>query len=168
MQIATITTRYDATEDRILLAVADADDNPASLWLTRRMAGRLVPALVEGVQKQIAAPQAAKAEHKVKALAAANVYAQLQARISKKPAPAVAPPYDAPQHLINEIGVRNERNGARVLEFRCVDRELATLMLSLTEQRQWLESLKSACGMAHWALDVWPEWMAPSASEGQI
>lgn len=165
MQIATITTRYDATEDRILLAVADADDNQASLWLTRRMTVRLVPALVEGVQKQITVPQAATSKVKVAALTAANVYAQLQARISKKPAPAVAPQHDGLQHLIHEIGVRDTGNGARVLEFRCLDREAATLMLSLTEQRQWLESLKSACAKAHWALDVWPAWMAPSASE---
>ncbi|ABM40811.1 conserved hypothetical protein [Acidovorax sp. JS42] len=167
MQIATITTRYDAIEDRILLAVADADDIQARLWLTRRMTQRLVAALVDGVQRQIAEPPAARAEVKVAALAAANVYAQLQARISKKPAPPVEPPSAAPQHLIQEIGVRNGRNGARILEFRCRDRGPATLMLSLTEQRQWLESLKSACGAAHWALDVWPGWMAPGAQDGE-
>lgn len=167
MQIATITTRYDATEDRILLAVADEDDSQATLWLTRRMTQRLVPALIEGVQKQIAAPQAARSEVHSAALAAANVYAQLQARISKKPASPVEPPRAAPQHLIHEIGVRGTGNGVRLLEFGCGDRDPATLALSLTEQRQWLESLKSACNMAHWALDVWPAWMAPPASERQ-
>ena len=51
MQIATITTRYDSTEDRILLAVADEDDSQASLWLTRRMTQRLVAALIDGVHE---------------------------------------------------------------------------------------------------------------------
>ena len=163
MEISTITTRYDATEDRILLAVADADDNQASLWLTRRLTERLIPALVENVQQQIALPSAAKTEGKGEVLAAANVYAQLQARISKKPAPAVVLQPAAPQHLINEIGVRSVGIGARLLEFRCVDQQVTTLTLSLTEQRQWLESLQKACTKANWALTVWPDWLSPSA-----
>lgn len=160
MRITTITTRYEPMQDRILLSVSDADGGARRLWLTRRLARQLVPVLVDGLEAQLCAPQDAPAQ----AIEAAHVYAQLQARLSRKPSPPVRPLAHAPEHLIDEIGVRRLKGMVRTVRFVCADLpEPAELSLSANELRQWLELLKRALKRANWGLDVFPAWMAGQA-----
>lgn len=161
MQISTITTKYDPDQDRIILAVADTAEVTLKLWLTRRLTQRLIPALLQGLQDQISAPPDAQPQ----ALEAANVYAQLQARITKKPAHAVQTQDATAQHLVTEIGIQVGKQGAKTLEFRCAELpEPAILSLNATELRQWLEVLKHANDKGQWQLDVFPDWLAAAAS----
>jgi hypothetical protein len=155
-----ITALYDAQQDRIVLAVADKQSNTRKLCMTRRLTQRLVPALLDGLQDQINAP----ADVQPEMLAAANVYAQLQARINKKPTKAVQTDIDTPQYLVQEMAVKVGKKGATNLEFRSAEMpDSATLTLRASELRQWLEALKRAAEQGDWKLDVFPQWLLARA-----
>ena len=154
MRISTITTDYDLREDRIRLAVAYADGNARALWLTRRLAERLVPALIQGLHAPHVDDAAQAAE-----VQAAQIYAQLEARVSRKPARAVQVDREALPALVQEINVKTAHNGTRVLTLTCPDTEPAQMALRPGELRQWLEVLHRAFDKGQWRQDIWPAWM---------
>jgi hypothetical protein len=153
-KILTITTEYDENEDRIRFTVANTDQQAFVMWLTRRLAERMVPALVAGIK-----PKELDEDTPPQAVQAAQVYAQLEARLARKPAQAVQAPSYAPQGLIREINVKTAVNGARVLTFRADDMVPAQLVMSSKEQRQWLEMLRLGFHKGQWRKDVWPNWI---------
>ncbi len=154
MRITTITTDYDEQEDRIRLAVAYAGGNARLLWLTRRLAERLVPALIQGLRVPHLDDDAQATE-----VQAAQVYAQLEARISRKPANPVVVADTAAPALVQKIQVKTAQNGARVLVLTCPDAEPAELVLRPGELRQWLEMLNLAFRKGQWREDIWPAWI---------
>jgi hypothetical protein len=153
-KILTITTEYDENEDRIRFTVANTDQQAFVMWLTRRLAERMVPALVAGIK-----PKELDEDTLPQAVQAAQVYAQLEARLARKPAQAVQAPSYAPHGLIREISVKTAVNGARVLTFRADDMVPAQLVMSSKEQRQWLEMLRLGFHKGQWRKDVWPNWI---------
>ena len=171
MRIKTVTTSYNQDEDRLCLAVVDEAGQQRVLWLTRRLAERLVPALTQGMsvaateveeppsaggqggEPEAAAPQEAKAQ-------AAQVYAQLEARLSHKEVPPVQPGPQTPQGLVHEITLK-AGDGLRGLQFHCRSMTPCELFLNPRELRQWLQLVRSCFHAAQWREDVWPSWMAP-------
>ena len=162
MQVITITSIYDAQEDRIALSVADAEKDTRKLWLSRNMLNRLVPALCDGLEKQIKKSEDASPD----TLSAAQHYAQLQARISQKPAQAVQTNEQTPQGLVTAIDIKDLPDGGKAIFFRCGQSvETATMQLNANSLRQWLDTLKNASTNADWGLDIWPEWMQRASNE---
>jgi hypothetical protein len=102
MQIKTITTEYVLDEDRIRLSVADANDNKRTLWLTRRLSERVIPACLSRLPNT---------EGSADEVSSAQVYAQLEARLYKKPAPTVLPDKDQAESLIKEVQMNRADNG---------------------------------------------------------
>lgn len=49
-QIQTFTARYDPAEDRLRLDAVDAKGHKQALWLTRRLADRVIPVLVSHLE----------------------------------------------------------------------------------------------------------------------
>jgi len=155
LKVTTITTLYAPVQDRIRLAVADAQGERRVYWLTRRMLLRLAPALLEGLDEQIDAP----AEVEPEQLEVANVYAQLQARLTQKPAKPVLADEATPEALLHEVSVTRMPRGGKLLTLRARDMDAAAMELHATAVRQWLEVLKRESDQAEWHLGVWPEWM---------
>ena len=122
MRVKSITTEYDQDEDRIFMAVADAQNNKCKLWLTRRLTERLVSALVQGLTIHTEDDQ----EVAPSAIEAAQVYAQLEARISQKPATPVEVEDTATQGLVHQIKVKTADNDVRVIEFHYKSADKAT------------------------------------------
>ncbi len=164
LHITSLTTDYDQSEDRIRLAVADAQNNARLLWLTRRLCERLGPALINSLPAKLAKPDAPPSEalparaRRTEAQAA-QVYAQLEARLSKKPGKPVALEASAAHSLVHEIKVKTAANGACVLLFQCRDAESAELRLRPAELRQWLEMLRRVFDKGQWRADIWPDWL---------
>lgn len=154
MRIRSITTDYDLREDRIRLAVAFADGSTHPMWLTRRLAERLVPALIKGLQAPHVNDDAQAAE-----VQAAQVYAQLEARVSRKPAAPVQVDDGTPPILVHEIKVRTTQNGTCLLTLICPEADPAQLVLKPGELRQWLELLYWAFDKGQWRKDIWPAWI---------
>lgn len=159
MQITTITTDYDPQEDRICLAIVDDQEQCVQLWLTQRLMRRLMPPLLQQTQAQIAELPATA--HDVRQ--AANVYAQLQARLSQRPAQRVALAPATEQRLIHEINLNLPRSGGVRLEFSTPGSPPATLTLHPNELRQWLEAVRRAAQRGDWPSDFWPTWMGQPA-----
>ena len=67
MRIKTITTEYVLDEDRIRLSVADTDGHKRTLWLTRRLSERIIPACLKRLPLDAGNPEE---------VPAAQVYAQ--------------------------------------------------------------------------------------------
>lgn len=158
LRIFTVTTDFDENEDRIRLAVADAGRSARVLWLTRRLAERLVPALIKGLKIQ-----SDDADTKPAEVQAAQVYAQLEARIAKKPGKPVVVAAQAEQGLVREIKVKTASNGVRVIEFHCKGQESAELLLKPSDVRLWLEVLHQAFVKGQWRHDIWPQWLQTQA-----
>jgi hypothetical protein len=154
MRIRSITTDYDLREDRIRLAVAYADGSKQPMWLTRRLAERLVPALIKGLQPPLVGDEGQAAE-----VQAAQVYAQLEARVSRKPARPVQVDDSAVPILVHEINVKMAKDGTRLLTLTCPEAEPAQLVLKPGELRQWLEVLYRAFDKGQWRKDIWPAWI---------
>ncbi len=162
MRIVTVTTEFDQVEDRLRLVASDKDSHVRILWLTRRLALRLIPALVQGLQIQgaEAVPPAA--------VQAAQVYAQLQARLNRKPALPVSAGDDTWVGLVNEITVKTAANGTRILTLKCDGSDCAELLMNQTDLRLWLQLLQHLFLLANWHDAIWPEWMpAPASAKGR-
>lgn len=162
MRITQITTQYDQQEDRMSLVVSSDEATTRRLWLTRRLIERLVPVLLDGLEIHLTpatsnAPEALPTQKQ-----AAQVYAQLEARISRKPAVAVQVQPDTVAALVREISIDPHKNGGRTIQFICINAEPATLVLTETELRQWLQGVERACHKAQWRADIWPAWIAGS------
>lgn len=162
-RITRITVRYIPEEDRILLAVAYGEERKGSLWLIRPLADRLVTALTRQLDQPDNPEESTSGGVKdVQVQHASQVYAQLQARLAKRPAQSVHPDAEAPQSLITELRLSRGKGGAwRVI---CISRdaEPALLVLATQELRQWLEALHRAYLQAHWPVAVWPDWFKPA------
>ena len=158
MRVKSITTEYDQDEDRIFLAVVDSKGTRCKLWLTRRLTERLVSALVQGLTIRTEEDQEVPAS----AIQAAQVYAQLEARISQKPAAPVLVEDSATQGLVHQIKVKTADNDVRVIEFhyKAADKSAPPVELVLTppELRQWLEVLRATTHKSQWREDIWPAW----------
>ena len=150
MQIKTITTEYVLDEDRIRLSVADPDFNKRTLWLTRRLSERIIPACLNKLPLDVGSPEE---------VPSAQVYAQLEARLYKKPAQMVQPDKDQPEFLITQVQMNRSENGIYTLSFNDAKGESAALVLSAQEMRQWLEVLKLAFVKGEWRMDIWPAWL---------
>jgi len=163
MQIATITTRYDIKEDRIALTVADERGQIRKWLLTRGLTRVLVPALLGQLQAQIQAQPGTPPEH----IEAANVYAQLQARVTLKPVRAVKVEPGTAKHLITRIQVDRGPKGSKMLTFFAQGgADTDTLTLGATEARQWVEMIKLAVDQAQWGLDAFPAWIGAGTGAG--
>jgi len=154
VRISTITTDYDLNEDRVRLAVADEQGAARVLWLTRRLCERLAPVLIKGLNGCRTDADVAPAE-----VQAAQVYAQLEARISKKPGKPVVVADPTKQGLVHEMTVKSASNGVRVVVFQCKGHEPAELVLRPADMRLWLEALRRAFVKGQWRHDIWPQWL---------
>ena len=154
MRINHITTEYDQAEDRVRLAIATTEQQTHVLWLTRRLTERLVPALVKDLKVELGDEDAKPSD-----VQAAQVYAQLEARISKKPAKSVTVDVEATHGLVHEMKIKSASNDMRVIEFHCKGMETAELVVKPAELRQWLEALRQAFVNGQWRNDVWPAWL---------
>ena len=172
MRITTLTTAYDLDEDRLRLAVADAAEQRRVLWLSRRLAERLMPVLMQGlsaapVDEGSASPPAPEADASVaepqgEAAAraqAAQAYAQLEARLAARQAAPVQAGPDVPQGLVHRIELKTADGGTRGLEFHGPGFVPCELWLTPRELRQWLGLLRAAFQAAEWRQDLWPAWL---------
>lgn len=158
-RIGRITIEYDREEDRLRLSVASPKGDQAVLWMTRRIAERLVPALLERVTAIPSEEVAQQAKGPQQASEAAQVYEQLQARLLQKPSEPVRPGEETAWLLIRKISLATTTNGALAITFTCDDGEQWIQVMSQTKLRQWLQMLHHLFARAQWRKDFWPEWL---------
>lgn len=155
-EIARMTVVYDQRQDRMALDAADSEERVRRLWFTRRLLDRLVNALVLKLATPSQEPGPSPAPTPERQ--AAQIYAQLQARVAKKPEEPVRPVDGMPISLVSEVDLGTLPNGSLVLTFKSDD-DPVRLTIPGGLLRQWLESLHRNYRKAEWPTAVFPAWV---------
>lgn len=155
-EIARMTVVYDQTQDRMALDAADSEERVRRLWFTRRLLDRLVNALVHQLAASPNEPGPTTAPSPERQ--AAQIYAQLQARVAKKPEEPVRPVDGMSISLVSEVDLGTLPNRNLVLTFKSAD-DPVRLAIPGGLLRQWLESLYRNYRKAAWPTGAFPAWV---------
>ncbi len=154
-ELQRITTQFVPAEDRIRLAGEGVGGNAQVLWLTRRLADRLMPVLLCWLEERMPAQDAWQA-------GLMQSFAQQQAA-SAALMPQVPVCGDAlsASWLVVEMDIVR---GVNQLELRCKGAmgEQASFVLESQSLRQWLSIIHEAYRQAEWPLAVWSQWLIVS------
>src|SRR5690606_13166413 len=112
------------------------------LWLTQRLARRLVKALADHLEKAEAIPLATVRD-------AVMMQEQAQAVSAIKRQPPVAPDADAPAHRVNNVTVKLGPEKV-ALQFESTLDVSPSIVLDRTLVRQWLSMLHRQFVVAEW------------------
>lgn len=163
-----ITMSYSRAEDRIHLALALEGDQYLRMWMTQRLARKLVVTLAGHLEKTeppreqgtplAPGPVATPVEQ---ARSLAREQAQAVARI--RPARPTIPPADVPIWLIKDVTLKLSTARVGVMFSSDLDIQPAAT-LDRTMVRQWLSVLHRQFVKGDWPLDVWPRWMREGPS----
>lgn len=153
-----ITTSYSDSEDRLQLAGEDAaGDTSLVLWLTQRLANRLVRTLTQWLEQEDGGRLSTLAPDLRQA------WAQEAATQMFQPAAPVRVAADAPGLLVTSVDLARDA-GRYILVFRIADdTDAPSLSFSSIELRQWLGIVRSLYQAAGWPQDPWPTWLAEQA-----
>lgn len=158
-ELQRLTTEYVETEDRFRLAGEIGAGAPVVFWLTQRLLQRLLPPLLQGLEKEGGAmprPEALHSFAQQKAQAAVTVQAPVRAAT------------ESSARLVTSIDVgRMELPGvgqAVRLTFKSEDGPAAGVTMNTTLLRQWLGILYVGYRKADWPLHCWPDWMSDAVA----
>lgn len=150
-----ITTEYVGVEDRIRLSGKDGADDaaPVVIWITQRLLQRLLPVLLEWLERREGASLRADV---------VRSFAQQAARAELVPQEPVRAAADSAAWLAREVDIGRDERSVR-LSWRGGEGQSAFFELSAKPLRQWLGILHDHCVKADWPLDAWPEWVCAAA-----
>lgn len=146
-----LSSEYVELEDRLRLRGEDAQGRVQAVWLSQRLARRLLPALCRWLEGE-APSDPAHAE-------LLQGFAQEAARAAYQPQPPVAPREARPSWLAVEIDLRAGPGGLHLtLRGQQAD-ERACLDFGAESLRQWLDILHGLWRQAGWPEADWPAWL---------
>ena len=156
-QIQTFTARYDPAEDRLRLDAIDVKARKQALLLTRRLADRVIPALVSHLEGKT--PEGIPAD-------LAQGMSQSRARQARQTAdtsPAVVAESGTPPWLCRTIHVQKAQQGLNVI---FTDDVSVSAVMPMVEAnlRAVLDIFLELYTKANWPTEPFPEWMKPEAT----
>lgn len=151
--IQKITPRYDQEQDRLSLNVQNAEGQVLLLWLTQRLANRLVQTLGGWLDEALDAGTAGQATSALHAFEQSVAQAHLKAHRPVEPEAAQA------AILLTSVDLARSPDGY-ALTFKWGGEDGARLFLSLLELRQLLGIISSLFAAADWPRHAWPPWFA--------
>jgi hypothetical protein len=168
LSISQITTTYDAKQDRLRLEVADDSGRHVVLWLTRRLADRVVTALINILESdgQLVKSRGAQ-PNRGKPDAVEQLMQQAAADLKFRPAAAQAPIAPSEEHLLTAISLRGQGKSL-ALDFRWGQRADedagASMMIGRVRLRQWLRIMHRVYVKSGWPVGHWPQWIRDDAA----
>lgn len=156
-QIQTFTARYDPAEDRVRLDAIDAKGHKQAVWLTRRLADRVIPVLVSHLEGKT--PEGIPAD----LAQGMNQSRARQARQTGDISPAVVAESETPTWLCRTIHVQKAQQGLNVM-FTDDARINAVTPMVEANLRAVLDILLELYTKAGWPTEPFPEWMKPEAT----
>jgi hypothetical protein len=142
-----ITTEYSELEDRLRLS-GETNDGKVVIWLTQRLAKRLLPLLLQWLERQHTVPR--------RSVSLFNFSQQILQAVGTTPLPSMS-------WLATSIDISTS-DKLVVLTFKNDAGQTARFSLTTAVLRQWLEILHETYLYAGWPMDVWPAWMVGGAS----
>lgn len=159
------TTEYIVSEDRIRLALEREHEGLLVLWLTRRLATRMVKHIVKVVDtlpqlqgQGAVTPPSDNAQRRNQLEALGKI--EQQAPVLAGPLPEGIESY-----LVVEISLRMTRAGAFLDFKKDKDQVVQTLPFPEEALRQWLGVLHLNFRKAQWQENVWPVWITAKGGE---
>lgn len=154
LELERITVIYSEDQDRIAINAAVRDGGTARLWLTQRLANRLIPVLINQIKPRHEDP----------------IYVDIMAGVAQQRAVARQEPQapvkvTEPDHewLISKIDLQMPTSGTVVI-FYDASGKSARVAFRTEVLRQWLSILQRAYTAAEWRGTDWPEWMTTPAA----
>lgn len=153
-QLQRVTSEYIETEDRIRLNGL-ANQAVTSIWLSRRLADRLVNPLVQWLEKQQPQPTAEEREN---FLNFAQHAAQEATRQEASP-PVTAEKQASENWLALTIQVQSDTQALTMIFCGIDDPQKIALKMQPDQLRQWLDILYRTYLRAEWPTELWPDWI---------
>lgn len=149
-----ITTQYIETEDRIRISGELAEGQQVVMWFSQRLLVRLLPALLQWVEKQVEVDVRPELYQSLAQAAA------VRAMEPQAPVEAVA----ASQSWLVQAVDFTPSGDALQLVFRstAAEQHSSALRLQARPLRQWLNVLVEQFQKAEWPLTAWPQWLLES------
>lgn len=144
-----VTTEFIEAEDRLRLSGEVESAPPVVMWLTQRLAARLLPPLLQWLDRTTGLPLRREIIHG---------FAQEAAVAAIQPQPPVQPPPAGEAWRVEAIDVTPTEDGIGLV-FRAPGGQAAGFGLTAQELRQWLAILHGTWLRAEWPQAVWPEWI---------
>ncbi len=166
--ITKITQQYDEFADRMALSTENAAGDVLVLWLTQRLANRLVVTLAHWLEEGLRGRVGSLA------LPHAQSWEQSTAEARLQPTEPVTASKGSVEALLHSVDITRqvegfsltfrwgENQGAVRTEGEQID--AARMALSDLELRQWLAILYRLFETAHWHQDAWPHWFKPDVT----
>ncbi len=157
LRLEKITFVYEPREDRLLARVLAADGTRSALWVTQRLALRLVGALARHLDEAAAGDEARHQQQ-------LQSFRHQAALLSSQPGPPVDAIDPAGAPLIDTIDVQLFRDQVE-LQLH-LPAQPAVLRLSNDHIRQLLQILFNLFRHAEWPVDAWPAWVRNASGAG--
>jgi hypothetical protein len=149
-----LTTEYIESEDRIKIIGESGNPEPVVIWMTCRLASRVIPAFLGWLDKQ-APPSSISSAGQAEVL---QSFAQEAAVAALKPEKPVSVSTEVSSWLLNAVDVAATRTHMTVT-FRDQGDRSASVRFDSTQLRQWLSILHRLWLKAEWPTLVWPKWI---------
>jgi len=156
------TTEYAEDEDRLRLSAQLANGDTVVLWLTQRLINRLVPHLVEWLEKQTASMSAIPSVQ-ARTSDVAQGFAQQAAQAQMKTESPVQAKSAITSWRVDAVDVAR-RDAAVLLNFKSEPSRQAAMKLSAQQLRQWLSIVYRQYLRGDWPTGAWPDWLKEGVS----
>ena len=154
--IQKMTQHYNPEEDRIGLTAQNTERQVLLLWLTQRLANRLVGVLVKWLDEDVKTMASGESTFSL------HTWEQSAAQVQFKPERPVEWVAAQDEALMNAVDLARGPNGY-TLTFKGGSEGAARMILTATEMRQWLIILHRQFVAAGWPKHAWPEWFVAGA-----
>ena len=153
-----ITTDYIEQEDRITLAGLTDKDQTVILWLTMRLASRLIKHCLNLLEKETSQPEHVSRANKNSRESLQN-FVQKSAEQQTPQEEAVKVTKSSLELLVVKIDVMNSSAGV-TLTFKQECGSGYQIFLNSQQLRQWLGMLFTIWQKTEWPTNIWPDWMS--------
>jgi hypothetical protein len=150
LEFEKITMAYSEDEDRISISAVLRDGGTARIWLTQRMANRLIPALINAIKPRHKDPAY------VDIIAGVSLTKAIARQEPQAPVSAKEPGHE---WLVSKIDLQMPTSGAVVIFYGTAGQS-ARIGFNFDLLRQWLSILQRVYAAAEWRGADWPDWMA--------
>ena len=161
-----VTSEFIEIEDRFRLSALTTKDEAVAFWLTQRLLTRLVAHLSKQIEidsPQLSnAPAAGKASHPD-----SDRDRQISNREPLASQSAVKIKESVTPILITEVDVKLGKSDL-ALVLKSGKKSCASISLSLSELKQWLEILYALWHKAGWPISLWPQRLTSNNSIKEV
>jgi hypothetical protein len=159
-EVLRMTTEYVEAEDRLRVSCQMRSGETAVLWVTQRLFLRVLPHLVDWLDKNT--PGLADAQASRARADAMRGFTQQADRAQHAPEDPVAPQAATQIWLVHTVDM-TPREGELALVVRPLARDAAAASFVMQPQalRVWLGMLGEQFSRAGWPMDAWPAWLVP-------